>query len=345
MKQICFLCLFLTLVYCASSPTTWWDYGGSYQGVSSDTYSANAIPYSGFAAPTHATVSGLLNAYIWNLYASVSFLPAPLNPTCQHSYSVQAYPNQFARVDVSPNGIVSYQGGTPGPNWLSLGNIFYPLSSTSYAPLTLQSGWSNQGGHFCNVSYYVENGLLYLQGTVITTTPVTLGGFGSAITVLPVSPSLPIYHSVPACCNPEAASILINTDGTVYLFTLSQSGSFSGSVALDGIVVPYVWSNWVACSLNSPWYGSCYYMIDGTMVFVTGVIYNWNQWSSTPLMFTLPSGARPPAIQLFMGSNYYNNPGVSNTARIDVFSTGQVQVTGVSGATGGITLNNIRFLI
>jgi len=346
LSPLCFLLLAI-LVNCMTGPTSWPDYGNGYQASTVDTYSANAIPFESFAAPTHVTVTGLIVSNTWNQAANIGFLPSQLAPTCQHAYAVQSNPNAFSRIDVTTSGNIVYQGGSSGPNWLSFANLFYPLPSTSpyYIALPFASGWSNIGSPFCSASYYTENNFIYLQGFVSTSNYIYPDGTGSLILTLPsyASPPIPIYHSVVANYN-QPASILINTNGQVSLLTLPQNEEWTGWVSLDGITFPTYVNNWTPCTLNSDWSGTCDYLIEGTMVFVTGVVINWNPWSSYPVIFTLPSGARPAAQQIFMGTNYYGTVGASNTARLDVAANGEVIVTGVSGAEGTLSLNNIKFI-
>jgi len=101
--------------------------------------------------------------------------------------------------------------------------VTYPAATSAETPLQVLNGWQSGEGHSGIIghgpSYYLSNGVVYLDGAVLNT------GSG-AVAVLPPAarPTHTLYLTVgTGFTNNYSATLQINPDGSMYIYGIPPS--------------------------------------------------------------------------------------------------------------------------
>jgi hypothetical protein len=143
-------------------------------------------------------------------------LPQQARPASNMYLSVYTYGGTTGAVTIYTNGAM-YAWGGKATSFTSLAGVTYPAPGTAETPLTPLNGWQaggSQEGH--GPSYYISNGVVYLDGAVLNT-----GSLSSPFAVLPPAarPTHALYLTVgTGFTNNYSAVLEINPDGTMYTY-------------------------------------------------------------------------------------------------------------------------------
>ncbi|CAK9051702.1 Hypothetical protein SCF082_LOCUS28356 [Durusdinium trenchii] len=291
----------------------------------------------GFGEATFNTKNGMcmleaivLDGAAWTLFAQ---LPEGCRPTKQLIFAVNHHSYQH-RVDVHPDGRITWVAGPQHFNWVSLSNIAFAPGTVGHITLPLHNGWSAYGGAYGSPDYTVRNGICSLEGLVFKSG----GFFVQHIATLPEDcrPSAILVFNVD---NHGATSrVDINRDGIV---TWAAAGGHQEWVALSGIVFSPMSSGASAypIPLASGWhnYGNgfadaAYHVVDGICT-VEGLIYG-GTWGH---LATLPSDCRPSKVLIFSMNHH------DSQLRVDVRANGEIHYIAGTVTYDWVSLSGILF--
>ena len=131
----------------------WQNYGGSYGEVRFHRQGDVCV------------VQGLVKTSDSTSQAHIATLPAECRPPDLLIFN-QNKNNKTARVDIRPDGRISWVAGGTSDGWISLSGIAF---GTAGEPVTeFGSGWSNYGGVFQDATVSRESGLCFVNGLLRT---------------------------------------------------------------------------------------------------------------------------------------------------------------------------------
>lgn len=271
---------------------------------------------------------------------TITTLPEGFRPRAHYILSIMSTGNAVARVDVYPDGTVSWIGGSSS-TWMSLDNIRFLSSdfdsSLTWTTPTLYS-WTNYSG-FGPVQFTKDNvGRAHVYGVLKAAASYPPANY-SYMTNTPsgYQPSLgDIYPGMTGYLNYSSYGIL--AAGTQ--FRTNTGNSWKN---IDAMYYPGSAGTWSSISLQNSWvnYGGASYSTaqytksSDKIVTVRGLIKNGTTTKNTTI-FTLPVGYRPTKSLVFMTAG--SNPG-EIPARIDILSDGIVRVATENGAIGNTFLS------
>lgn len=160
-------------------------------------------------------LSGSLNGQAASSWYFATLPPAarPDHSQMIDVYTYQGTPGMLVVRNDGPIGAAQGQA----VKYTSLAGVTYPAPGTAETPLTTLNGWQPGGspeGH--GPSYYISNGVVYLDGAVLNT-----GSTSEAFAVLPPAarPTHTLYLTVgTGYTNNYSAVLQINPDGTMYTY-------------------------------------------------------------------------------------------------------------------------------
>ena len=169
------------------------------------------------------SLSGLIKGNSWGHLAT---LPADVRPKQKLIFNVNNH-GKTARVDITPDGKVSWRAGGKDYGWISLAGIQYPLGGV-YGPLPLTNGWQPYGGGFQEPSFSK-------QGTLVILSGLAKGNRWGHIATLPrgYRPNKTLVFNMNN--HEKTARIDVKPDGRVIWIA---GGKDHGWVSLSGITFP-----------------------------------------------------------------------------------------------------------
>jgi len=167
------------------------------------------VAYGGdFGSPDYTvrngvcSVEGLLSGGAWGHLAT---LPADCRPSERLIFTANNHESP-SRVDVLPDGQITWVAGASGHGWISLSGIVFAMGK-GYA-LPLASGWSNYGSGYSPATYKQMDGLCYVEGLVAG----PAGTWGNVATL-------------PAECHPKKTLIFnLNREGSIARVNVETDG-------------------------------------------------------------------------------------------------------------------------
>ena len=178
----------------------------------------------------YANVQALGNGF-HTFYCAGGSVNAPAKSIRGMIFSTGPTYNQIWAMDYQGTIYGNYNNNGTWTGWQALAKDY----STSWATMTLQNAWVNEGsGNFSNASYRLNNdGDLELKGRIKNGTSTT----GTIIATLPTG-FRPVKNTGnPVVChngtNMVAGEIDINADGTITAVSVTNY-----YVSLDGVIIP-----------------------------------------------------------------------------------------------------------
>ena len=164
-------------------------------------------------------LSGSLNGQ-----AASSWYFATLPPAARPDHSVMmdtyTYQGNVGMVFVRNDGPIGTTGGWAGQQYTSLAGITYPAPGTAETALTPLNGWQAGGSQEgTGPSYYISNGVVYLDGAVLNT------GSGKVAVLPPAArPSHTLYLTVgTGFTNNYPCTLQIDPDGSMWVYGIPPS--------------------------------------------------------------------------------------------------------------------------
>jgi len=160
-----------------------------------------------------------------------SQMPEAARPAHDQFIDVYAYGGAVGVLQVNNSfsngpdggGEIGAGNGAAADMFTSLAGVTYPAATSAETPLQVLNGWQSGEGHSGAIghgpSYYLSNGVVYLDGAVLNT------GSG-AVAVLPpdARPTHTLYLTVgTGFTNNYSASLQINPDGSIYIFGIPSN--------------------------------------------------------------------------------------------------------------------------
>jgi hypothetical protein len=274
-----------------------------------------------------------------NMRSPLATLSEPCIPTTNRSRSAwdrHVLGTETARVDIGgAEDDIRWAAGSQNGNWLSLDGMIFPVKGARLTSLALEAPYEPFKGSFEAPSYFLQEGLCVLQGTVREKN-------GNVI------PGGVIGH-VPDECVPRGGHLIFLVShnqytNVVYLFTdgrlIWQGGTREHSwLALSGIAF-HAESSANFLALRGGWtpYQSGYrvplWRRQGDVCILSGLAgSNGNAWVAD-----LPATCRPRERLVFFTSHYYW------AARLDVLPDGRVLYVEGGRNWGWVSLDGIRFV-
>ena len=143
-------------------------------------------------------------------------LPPEARPDHSQMFNVYTYQGTPGMLVVRNDGPIGAAQGQ-AVKYTSLAGVTYPAPGTAETALTTLNGWQpggSQEGH--GPSYFISNGVVYLDGAVLNT-----GSLSAPFAVLPPAarPTHTLYLTVgTGYTNNYSAVLMINPDGTMYTY-------------------------------------------------------------------------------------------------------------------------------
>lgn len=271
----------------------------------------------------------------------ITTLPQGFRPNKQITFTAESVSDTLARVDVMPDGTVTWVNSKPG-SWLSLDSIRFlssdlePLSWTDpdlYCPTGCTTPWTNSGGNYKSLQFTKDSmGRAHLYGRLTTPSPYPPANY-SNMTSVPADYQPPTSDMYPdsSGVTPNDVYASFNIDKTVTEFRTNLGSTYKSFAAMyypdNGM------ASWQTVSIPTPsgWgvfsgkYSSpAYTKAADNLVTIRGLIAGGTATAGT-VLFTLPLAYSPSSQLVFLVAGY--NSGVEVPARIDVTSTGQVILT------------------
>lgn len=158
-------------------------------------------------------LSGSLNGQAANSWYFAQ-LPPAARPDHSQMIDVYTYGGTPGMLVVRNDGPIGAAQGQ-AVQYTSLAGVTYPAPGTAETPLTPLNGWQaggSQEGH--GPSYYISNGVVYLDGAVLNT------GSGRVAALPPAArPTHTLYLTVgTGYTNNYSATLQINPDGSIYIY-------------------------------------------------------------------------------------------------------------------------------
>jgi hypothetical protein len=159
----------------------------------------------------------------------MSQLPEAARPANNQMFDVYTYGGTVGMLTVHNDATGPGGGGDIGAaqgmadQFTSLAGVTYPAATSPETPLQVLNGWQSGEGHSGIIShgpsYYLSNGVVYLDGAVLNT------GSG-AVAVLPpeARPTHTLYLTVgTGATNNYSATLQINPDGSMYIYGIPSN--------------------------------------------------------------------------------------------------------------------------
>jgi len=234
------------------------------------------------------------------------------------------------RIDVEPNGAVSFVGGGKHHGWLSMTGIEISTTSAGENVLPLQNNWIAYGGVYAPATYKVEDGVCHVAGLIKN------GKWGN-------------IGQLPGACRPSKRLIFnLNNHAAVTRVDVTASGLIAyvggakshGWLSLTGIAFTVGAAGQKTLQLTNNWkpyghvYGTPTYKSTAGECVVEGLVKGSN-WGRIAL---LPSDCRPMKRLIF---NLNNN---DKTSRVDVLKDGAINWVAGGKGHGWLSLSGIAFM-
>ena len=156
-----------------------------------------------------------------------SQMPEAARPAHDQFIDVYTYGGAVGFLDVNNSfsngpdggGEIGAAGGGATDMFTSLAGVTYPVATSAETPLQVLNGWQSGEGHSGAIShgpsYYLSNGVVYLDGAVLNT-----GGSGLFAVLPPTArPTHTLYLTVgTGFTNNYQATLVISPDGSMYIY-------------------------------------------------------------------------------------------------------------------------------
>ena len=289
----------------------WKHYGASY---------GNAVSR---ADKTAVTLGGLIKLYPRDSGGAIDhgeiidILPGAQRPDRRLIFTANGH-GQPARVDVFANGVVRWVTGNKKHNWVSLGNIQYPLKTGK--KLGLAGGCSKHSKMYRDPSYSQSGKTVMLSGLL----KCKIGTKARLLATLPkgARPSKRLIFNANA--HEASARVDIRKNGRIEW--TSGGGKKHGWVSLDGLVFSTAKAKGVkfkkGCKNYGGAYGGAAARLENGVVRLSGLV-KCDLGGKARHLLTLPAGYRPKARLIFDAMGTYKS------MRVDVHPDGKVEyITG-----------------
>jgi len=133
---------------------------------------------------------------------------------------VYTYQGNVGMVMVRNDGPIGATGGWAADKYASLAGVTYPAPGTAETALTPLNGWQAGGSQEgTGPSYFISNGVVYLDGAVLNT------GSGKVAVLPPAArPTHTLYLTVgTGYTNNYPCTLQIDPDGSMYIYGIPPS--------------------------------------------------------------------------------------------------------------------------
>jgi hypothetical protein len=264
----------------------------------------------------------------------IATLPADCRPGGRLIFNVNNHANT-ARVDVLPDGTVTWVAGGADPTWISLSGVAFPVGTTT--PVEFGPTWTNYGEGYAIGSVARDGSLCVAAGLVKTLDPAGIA-------------SRPPIATLPEGCRPKGRAVFnlnnhtrtarvdVTPDGQV--LWVAGGGDY-GWMSLDGVIIAT--SDGGALDFGPSWtsYGAEYapgvVRTEKGLCVVGGLVKTSDPGgvAARPHIATLPEACRPRARLIFNLNNH------ARTARVDVLPDGRILWVAGGADSGWISLDGL----
>lgn len=210
----------------------------------------------------------------------------------------------------------------------------YTFTAPRPQPIILYNGWLPYGYEYANPDVLVDNGIVYVGGSI-------RNGSWSNIAQIPSGISAPSQRLIFSVNNHDSITRLdLLPNG---LIVYAGGSTNHGWVSLEGMT--YIPSGGTPLQLLNGWsnYGWEYAPATvakvGDRVVIQGLVKNPGNWNTSQVIATLPEGMRPSATLTF-GGNVHDS-----SARIDILPNGDVKYISGKRTWEWLSLSGIVFTV
>ena len=300
----------------------WISYGGSYKKVSAKKDPVNNIVH----------VEGLVRRGNWG---KIAVLPVGFRPTKHLVFHVNNHAS-ISRVDVEPNGTITWRSGGKKHGLISLSGITF--STIAGTPISLNtSRWKHEPGKWGPAAYRKVGNVVYLEGDIEDKrwTGVNSPAWRHLGTLPEGSrPKKRLIFAETIHSNPQRIEIcpdgqILWGGGTRTHKWISLSGiTFNTEEGAD-LKLVNKWKLWPDTRYAKPTYRK-----EGNVVYVQGLIAN-DLFNTKPAA-VLPEGYRPSKRLIFSMRS-------DSQARVDVDANGNIIWRAGRDKNGWLSLSGISF--